>query len=233
MKALARFCLTISIFTSLLLFLPSLVEAFTSTSATYNLEGEFGIFGGSKSSANYNLSDTGGGFAPGQSISTNYTACSGFQCVGAQIPSITSVLSSTTINLGTLSTGSVSTQSNTVTVTTNMQGYNLTVIQDGNLRTSVGDDINPVAASPIIAGTEAYGLATSNSSAGLDFPVDAGCVNHNAAAVTTSAKLIAKAVGPTSSSGEVNTICYHASKAGLTPAGSYSQIVTFITTGSF
>ena len=68
-----------------ILLIPSSVWAFASSSTNYNLEGEFGIFGGAKSSANYNLTDTGGGFAVGFGSSANYGTGSGFQYVIAEI----------------------------------------------------------------------------------------------------------------------------------------------------
>lgn len=210
------------------------VFAFPSSSANYKLEGEFGNFGGAKSSANYRLTDTGGGFAPGITTSGNYRNCSGFQCVIAEVPKITFSLSTNAINLGTLSTGSVNTNSHTMTVITNVGGYNVTVVEDGNLRNGA-HDINDVSGGTVDAGTEEYGLSTTDTDAGLDIALDATCGSgpYNATGVNASPKKIAKAVGPTYSSGETNTICYAASIATDTASGSYTQILTYIATGNF
>jgi hypothetical protein len=232
MKNPARFLL-IYLLTSAFLFLSSAAAlAFPSSSTNYNLEGEFGIFGGAKSSTNYLLTDTGGGFAPGFGDSTNYRACSGFQCVGAQVPSITFTLSTNSVNLGTLTTGAVNTSNHTATVTTNLGGYTLTVVEDGNLRRG-SDDVDDVGDGAVNAGSEEYGLSTSES--GQEITQDTDCPNSpfNASGITATPKTVANAVGPTYSSGETTTLCYAASRSGLTAAGNYNQILTYIATGSF
>ncbi len=210
------------------------VFAFPSTSTNYKLEGEFGDFGGAKSSANYRLTDTGGGFAPGIGTSSNYRNCSGFQCVIAEVPKITFSLSTNVINLWTLTTGLVNTNSHTMTVITNVGGYNVTVVEDGNLRNGA-HDINDVSDGAVNAGSEEYGLATSDIDSGLDIALDANCGSgpYSATGVNASPKKIAKATGPTYSSGETNTICYAASIATDTASGSYNQVLTYIATGNF
>ena len=115
------------------------VLAFGSSSTNYKLEGEFGIFGGAKSSTNYALTDTGGGFAVGFGSSTNYGTGSGFQYVLAEVPELVFTISSTSVNLGSLS-GTPKGVSNTITVTTNArEGYKVTVLEDGNLRSGTND----------------------------------------------------------------------------------------------
>src|SRR3989337_2326239 len=86
-----------------LLLLPSSVWAFSSSSTNYKLEGEFGIFGGAKSSTNYALTDTGGGFAVGFGSSANYGTGSGFQYVLAEIREIVFTVSTNQVGLGTIS----------------------------------------------------------------------------------------------------------------------------------
>src|SRR4030066_26546 len=118
---------------SLLIVSSSTVLAFGSSSTNYKLEGEFGIFGGAKSSTNYNLTDTGGGFAIGFGSSANYGTGSGFQYVLAEIREIIFTINPTLVNLGSLS-GTPKGVSNTITVTTNArEGYQVTVMEDGNI----------------------------------------------------------------------------------------------------
>lgn len=231
MKFPAKYILTYLGFLLSFLSLTSVVEAFPSTSTNYKLEGEFGIFGGAKTSANYRLTDTGGGFAPGFGDSTNYRSCSGFQCVIAEVPRITVTLSSNSINLGTLTTGAVNTGSHTVSVTTNVGGYTTRVYEDDNLRRG-SDDINDVADGAVTANSEEYGLATSE--AGRDITQDTSCGSaaYNASGVTTTPQSVAGHAGPTYTA-ETTTICYAAAIAGSTPAGTYQQIVYFVTTGAF
>src|SRR3990172_11144208 len=85
---------------SYILDLRSKVYAFGSSSTNFKLEGEFGIFGGAKSSANFNLTDTGGGFAIGFGSSANYGTGSGFQYLLAEIREIVFIISSNSVNLG-------------------------------------------------------------------------------------------------------------------------------------
>lgn len=215
-----------------------LVEAFGSSSASYKLEAEFGTFGGEKNSATYRLTDTGGGFAPGIGTSTNYRNCSGFQCVIAQVPSITVSLSSNAINLGILTTAAVNTQSHTILVTTNVGGYTARVYEDDNLcriiiPCNAANDIADVSDGAVTAASEEYGLATSEAGQEITQDTSCGSAAYNASGLTTTPQSVANATGPTFSSGETTTICYAATISSLTAAGTYRQVVTFVTTGSF
>lgn len=232
-KKILSFVLTLIWFLSL----TTLVKAFPTSSTNYKLEGEFGIFGGAKTSTNYRLTDTGGGFAPGIGTSTNYRNCSGFQCVIAEVPKITVTLSANSINLGTLTTSSVNTGSQTISVTTNVGGYTARVYEDGNLcriplPCNAANDIADVADGAVTANSEEYGLATSE--AGQEITQDSSCGSaaYNASGLTTTPQSVANATGPTYTA-ETTTICYAAAIAGSTAAGTYRQIVTFITTGAF
>lgn len=233
MRKLSRTILTYFTLFLLSVFFSAWVYAFPSSSASYKLDGEFGDFGGQKNSASYTLTDTGGGFVPGLSNSTNYLSCSGFQCQLSQVPAITFSLSTNTVNLGTLTTGAVNTQTHTATVTTNFQGYTLTVVQNGPL-TYGSATIAPVSPSPgtISAGTEAYGIATSKASQTITQNSSCSTVG-NFSALTTSPQSIAGSTSPTSSSGDTTTLCYGATKSGATAAGTYTQTLTYIATGKF
>src|SRR3990172_7747951 len=161
-KTLPKFIIAFII----LFFSATSVLAFSSISPEGNikLEGEFGMFGGAKSSAGYKLTDTGGGFAVGFGSSANYGTGSGFQYVLAEVREIVFTISTTTVNLGALTSSSVNNASHTITVTTNgAGGYQVTVIEDGNLRTGGVDEISDVAGGTVDAGSEEYGLATSKS----------------------------------------------------------------------
>ena len=218
---------------SLLFISTSSALAFGSSSANYNLEGEFGIFGGSKGSASYNLTDTGGGFAIGFGSSANYGTGSGFQYVLAEVREIIFTISSNSISLNPLSTSSVTTDSHTITVTTNgAQGYQVTVIEDGNLRKGA-DDIDDVAGGAVNAGSEEYGLATSDT--GQDISNwDGACDNSNpetASPITGTAQTVAS--NPLPIDNDSSTLCYAASISPTTVAGDYTQVLTYIATGTF
>lgn len=209
-----------------------LIYAFPSSSTNYKLDAEFGVFGGEKNSTNFRLTDTGGGFAPGFGDSTNFRNCSGFQCVIAQVPSITVSLSSNAVNLGTLTGASVSTGNHTISVTTNVGGYTTRVIEDGELRYG-GAAIDQVGDGAVTAGAEEYGLATSQ--AGRDISLDTDCGNspYTASPITGTPQSVAYKNGPTYTA-ETTTLCYAASvNSATTAAGTYQQVLTYITTGSF
>jgi len=146
-------------------------------------------------------------------------------------PSITFTISSNTVDLGTLSTGSVSTGSHTIqTVTNASSGYTTLVYDDDNLRKG-SDTIDDVGDGAVTAGSEEYGIATSDS--GQTISQDSDCSNspYTASALTTTQQSIAGATsGPVD---ETITICYAASISATTIAGSYAHTVTFITSGLF
>ena len=213
------------------LLIPTSVWAFKSTSTNFKLEGEFGIFGGAKSSTNYKLTDTGGGFAPGRTTSTNYTTGSGFQYVLAEIPQITFTISASSVNLLTLSTSAVNTDSHTITVSTNArEGYTARVFEDGNLRDGA-KDINDVSGGTVDVGSEEYGLATSRASQEITQDASCGPDPDNASAITTTPQSVASSALPVDS--HSTTLCYAASIAGSTPNGVYQHVLTYIATGTF
>ena len=140
-------------------------------------------------------------------------------------PTFTFILSSSTCALGTLTTGGVATCNYNVTTTTNATtGYATTIVEDGNLRDGLGNDINDVAGgNNVTAGTEGYGIRTT----GTD-----GQYNAADTAITGTAKLIA-----TDTSGPIDaqlvTVTHKAAISGTTVAGSYSHLVTLVSTGTF
>jgi hypothetical protein len=231
MKHPAKLILTYILLLILSLSLTRDIFAFPSSSLNYNLEGEFGTFGEAKTSANYRLTDTGGGFAPGIGESTNYRNCSGFQCVIAEVPRITATLSTNSLNLGTLTTGAVNTQSHTISVTTNVGGYTTTVVEDGELRIGAVD-INQVGDGEVTANNEEYGIATSESGRDITQDTSCGSAAYSASPITNTPQSVAGHAGPTYTA-ETTTLCYAAAINGSTAAGTYQHIVTFITTGSF
>jgi len=231
--ALAIFSLLL---TSYILDLTSKAHAFSSSSDKYKLEGEFGIFGGAKSSAtgNYKITDTGGGFAIGFGSSANYGSGSGFQYVLAEVPELVFTISSTTVNLGSLS-GTPKGVSNTITVTTNAaKGYRVTVVEDGNIcRTAqpcnAANDIAD-ADGEINLNTEEYGLGTSKP--GQDIIKNPSCgSSFEASAITNTPQTVASYSLPIDN--DQTILCYSAAISGTTPAGNYSQVLTYIATGTF
>ena len=217
----------------IVLLIPSSVWAFAQSSTNYNLEGEFGSFGGAKSSTNYNLTDTGGGFAIGFGSSANYGTGSGFQYVIAEVREIIFTISSNSINLGPLSSASVTSVSHTMEIDTNaVGGYQVTVLEDGNLRTDGGDIITD-ANGDVDAGAEEYGLATSDSGQAI-IEWDGACDGTNpelADGITGTAQSVASHAAPIDN--DISTMCYSASITPTTEAGAYNHVLTYIATGTF
>ena len=224
------FAIILLLLTSYIIDPRSDTYGFSSSSDNFKLEGEFGIFGGAKSSTNYKITDTGGGFAIGFGSSANYGSGSGFQYVLAEVPELIFTISSTSVDLGSLS-GTPKGVSHTITVTTNArEGYKVTAIEDGNLRYGA-NNIDDVAGGTVDPNTEEYGLATSKT--GQYFAQDTDCANtpFNATAIDGTARQVASADAPIDA--DQTTLCYSAAISGATPAGSYQHVLTYIATGTF
>lgn len=142
---------------------------------------------------------------------------------------ITFTISSNAISLGSLSTGSVSTDSHTIRTDTSAQsGYVSFIYDNGNL-TDGSNDIDDVGDGAVTAGSEEYGIATSDN--GRTITEDDTCDGSSASALTTSQQDVAgESSGPAD---ETITICYAASIASTTIAGAYSHTVYVVTTGLF
>lgn len=154
-------------------------------------------------------------------------------------PSLSVSLSSNTCNLGVLTTSQVDSCNYNIDVDTNStNGYQATLIEDGNLRTGGGDDIDDESGSEtIVAGTEEYGVGSSDdtvSGGSGEFPTYSDCndpvSSAVAGAVTGSAKIVAR---DTTSGNEVSTVCHMATIGSGTSTGSYSHIVTVIVTALY
>ena len=145
-----------------------------------------------------------------------------------------------TCALGLLDSGAVNGCEITNTVSTNAaSGYNTTIVGNGNLCSpSVAvctDWIADVADTDIAAGTEEYGVSTTDTDAtGITADYDGvacGGATENASAITGTAQVYADEGSPIAS--DATTLCFAASITATTEAGSYSHITTHITTGNF
>lgn len=148
-----------------------------------------------------------------------------------------------TCALGTISAGTISVCSYTTSVTTNAGSGYVSTIVDSNSTTAgklcspstvtCTNDINVAAGDNDVDPTaEEYGVGTSK--AGQTITQYTTCANNNpqpAKAISTTPQQYANATGPIDSDG--TTLCHAASITGTTPSGSYSHVVTHITTGTF
>ncbi len=164
-------------------------------------------------------------------------------------PSITLSLSSSTCDIGTMSVDNIQTCSYSTTVSTNASaGYTGYVKADGNFRNDT-NDIDNVGDGAVSESSEEYGISTTSSAGGLDIvqindansdfsnnntdctTMDGGTIDATASALTTSDKSYTSATVPVDN--ETIYLCHAAAISGLTPAGSYSQIVTVTVVGNF
>ena len=145
-----------------------------------------------------------------------------------------------TCALGTLSDAAVNGCEITNTVSTNAtSGYNTTIVENGNLCSpSVAvctNNIDDTSGGTIVAGTEEYGVSTSDTDAtGITADYDevaCGGATENASAITGTAQIYADEIGAVAS--DATKLCFAASIIATTPSGSYSHITTHITTGNF
>lgn len=168
--------------------------------------------------SDYAVFSTGGEVAATSTTGANVVLRGGFQAANQGILRLT--LSSDSIALGTLNETAVASADLTATVSTDSQtGYTLLIADDGNLRDASGNDINDVSDGEVAAGQEEYGIRTTGGDGLLP------TVDQN---LTTGGRNVAASAGIVTN--RATTISFRASRANGTPAGNYSQRVTFTLT---
>jgi len=181
-------------------------------------------FGGEETSTstNYKFQDTLGEIGTGKITSTNYAGLIGFRQTESD-PKMTFTISGNLIDFGTLTTSGVSSDSITVTTTTNaVDGYVTTIYETENLKTVGGADIDDVADGTVSPGAEEYGVRTSGA---------AGQMNGADTAITISPQAVA--LYSSWVNGSTVTITFKAAISSITAAGAYTHAVTLVSTGRF
>lgn len=207
---------------ALLLFHVELLQAAAMSSTNFQIVSDAIAVGGNVStSSNFGVFDTFNvAAAAATSTSSNFAAASDFQYAQPD-DNLTVTFSKTAISLGTLSVGSISSDSQIMTVTTNSRsGYTTTIQTDGALR-SGSNTIDAASGGSISAGTEAYGVLTTGGNGQLSAITGLSATPQTIARSTVPATAVA------------TTITYQAAIAGATVGGDYSQTVTFTTTANF
>jgi hypothetical protein len=192
------------------------------TSTNYRIYGDaVGTSGGRSTSASYILTDTVGELDADEMSSTNYNLLAGFQNI-SEHPTFSFSVDTTSINLGNLSPTSVQTGTSTITTSTNAPfGYTTTIVEDGELRTSSNIDIDDVSDGAVTAGSEEYGIALIGT--------DRTFVDERAIS-TTPLSIASRSNWKNNSQ---VTVTHRASVASNTLSGSYSHVVTYVSTGNF
>lgn len=163
----------------------------------------------------FTLYETAGEYFSTTTSNGDYELRGGFQ---AQEKGILSVdLSSSSIDLGTLSTSTVSTSSVDISVSTDSEtGYSVSLSEDGDFSNG-SDIISDVSDGVVTAGSEEYGISTTGNDA-----------------LISSDTAVSGTVNIASFSGTVTNrttqVIFKAAISNNTASGTYSHNVTFDTT---
>jgi hypothetical protein len=147
-------------------------------------------------------------------------------------PSITFTVSPTSVALGTLSSGSVttSTQTDQLTVNTNAAGGYIVTGQGSTL--SAGTPTIPFTTDgTVTAGVSEYGIdvdASGTPCTGNTYPTDNGGEDFDLSSTKT---VVSNTTGPVSTCR--SSVLYRASVTGSQAAGSYQSVITWLATGTF
>lgn len=126
--------------------------------------------------------------------------------------------------------------------TNSSNGYLATLIDDGNLRTGGGDDIDDEGGDQTIAsGSEEYGVSTSSDAisphVAPDVPTFTDCTTPNPTSPNVGEALLSSAsvivAGSTQAISESIAICHIAGISTSTNPGSYSHVVTVTVTALY
>lgn len=182
----------------------------TSTNYTITLDA-IGMGGSESTSTSFYLSDSIGDTPVLLASSTSYTIYGGFQA--AITGAISYSLSSSALNLGTLSTGAINSASTVATISCDT-GFTLTTANVSGTMPAA------VVGGAVTAGTEGYGLSVSGTHSSVvgDVPVVNG--------VILSSSTVQVINDPT-------TIVFKAAQSSGSTPGSYSQSVDLIATANY
>jgi hypothetical protein len=202
-----------------------------------------GTGSGYSSSSSFGLNSSGNLNIQGYGTSASFIGQMGFLYYpGAEDPSITFSLGSNSVALGTLSTGSPSSGSHTVSASTNGAG-GFTVSYNGAALTSGGNTITPIGgtAAASSAGSEQFGINLRDNTTpnvGANVTQNSGTCGYGAqygtadsfAYVASTTTTVTSVTAPADC---VYTVSYMANISATTEAGSYSTTIDYIGTGTF
>jgi hypothetical protein len=240
----------------------SLVLAETMSSTNYKVQMDvLSIGGGRSTSTNFIVEDTIGEMATGENLaSTNFKACTGYQCFqSTPYLSFTvkegltegSATAGAGVALGIIDLVSVKTSNGTsinsifISAESNAAGGNVITVRDaftGLKRASTADTIASSTAT-LTAGSQGFGVcvfstaqhADSPTSLAKAAPYNGSCnktSNHAVGGVNTSNQNILTSSGPLK--GGTSEILVKAARSSTNAAGNdYQDTLTFIMTGTF
>ncbi len=220
------------------------VNAFDSQSNSYKVQmGNFDFTAGSKSSTNYQVTDTAGELGPGQSDSTGYTVKAGFQYVNSIIP-FTFTISNNAINFGTLTPQTPKTDTTDLTVTSGAAfGYKVTAIESSPLKHTayptrtiinvLGDNSDITSTNQgawALNTTYGFGYTLSNIT-GTDAVFTSNYRNFSDTSSGGQPINLMQKNGVTATS--VVRVTYKVNISSTQSAGNYQNTITYVATGTF
>lgn len=215
---------------------PTLAETLESTSYKIRF-GNFNMTAGSKSSASYSLTDTVGQTAAGLFSSAGYSVKAGFQYLYT-LYDFSFAISDLTVDLGTLTPNSFSTDTNTLTVSAPGQGYSVTTFETNRLQ-SGSNFIPDTSCNSGTCTDSAAGVWDSTSAFGFGYNADGDDVAADFTDTTyfrpfpdLSLGDSAATVMTSSSAGQnrSSTITYQANISDTQAAGNYLTQIIYIAT---
>ncbi len=250
LRRLTRARKTIILFVVISIFIPLPVIAQSFSSSSYKIQwGNFNMTAGKKSSANYQLTDTVGQNAPGQYDNVGYTVKAGFQYIYDTFTYFSFQIDDLSIELGTLSAGATSTDSNIITITTpSGQGYQIMVHQNhplaiNNSGTTIPDTVcdngNCTESQSEVwtnigtygFGFNAIGINSSGVATGIGTSAYFGdqtyyrqFADYSATPAETNQIIMAENSATTNRQARIT---YKANISSLQPAGDYQNAITF------
>jgi hypothetical protein len=208
---------------------PTAVFAMGSTNYKINAD-VIGVGGGLGSSSSYKLFDTAGEPVIGIGQSTNYNMKAGFAYMINY--SLSFLVDSNTVDLGTVTPGSSATGQSTLTVTTDSWGgYDMLISENHpplhtNATTTIADYACPIA-TPCVWSGNGFGF-TVKSGTGVD--VKWGTVpNYKYAGIPSVDAIFHSKTGYTSG-GDMTVVGYKVAPPSTQRSGVYSNILTYTAT---
>ena len=216
-----------------------LVRAETLTSPNYKIRlGNFNMTSGMKDSTSYNLTDTVGQIAADFFSSSGYHVKAGFQYIYT-LYDFSFAISSLALDLGTLTSNTFSTATNTLTVTAPGQGYSVSVFESNKLKNIAGSTIPDTTCDSGTCTETSAGVWTTASNNGFGYNVNGSDVAADFTGPTYfrpfpdfSLSEPAATIMTSTAAGKnrTSTVTYKVSPPGSQASGIYTTQIVYIAT---
>ena len=224
-----------------LLFITSVspARAETLTSPNYKVRlGNFNMTSGMKDSTSYNLTDTVGQIAADFFSSSGYHVKAGFQYIYT-LYDFSFAISSLALDLGTLTSNTFSTATNTLTITSPGQGYSVSALESNKLTNIAGNTIPDTTCDSGTCTETSAGVWSTATNNGFGYNVNGSDVSADFIGVTyfrpfpdLSLAESASTIMSSSISGKnrTATVTYKVSPPGSQASGIYTTQIIYIAT---